>query len=124
MRNFLCFTTTPADGPHVDLAVATMQVDGVGILAEGDHPPGDGCRIGHALPPQPGDLQGVGESELVLPLAWRQVALDDHVDALDDESVRVILEGENALQPQDVGTVGLGHIADPTHEHVRVQFAA
>ena len=32
MRNFLCFTTTPADAPHVDLAVATMQADGIGIL--------------------------------------------------------------------------------------------
>ncbi|MEZ4555700.1 MAG: glycosyltransferase [Caldilineaceae bacterium] len=32
MRNFLCFTTTPAAGPHVDLAVATMQADGIGIL--------------------------------------------------------------------------------------------
>ncbi|MEZ4714979.1 MAG: beta-ketoacyl synthase N-terminal-like domain-containing protein [Caldilineaceae bacterium] len=32
MRNFLCFTTTPAAGPHVDLAGATMQADGIGIL--------------------------------------------------------------------------------------------
>src|SRR5690606_21327497 len=34
------------------------------------------------------------------------VALDDHVDALHDIALRIILEGDDALEPQDVGQIG------------------
>src|SRR5690606_34228038 len=52
------------------------------------------------------------------------VALDDHVDALHDVAFLITLEGDDALEAQDVGTVGLGDLLDPREEPVGVHLAA
>src|SRR5690606_3243041 len=59
----------------------------------------------------------------VLPRAL-VVALDDHVDALHDIALGIALEGDNALQAQDVRAVDVGHRLDPGEEAVRVHLAA
>ena len=43
-----------------------------------------------------------------LPVAL-EVAVEDHVDALEDEALGLVLEGEDALQPQDLRPVPLCH---------------
>src|SRR5690606_40777495 len=50
------------------------------------------------------------------------VALDDHVDALHDIALRIILEGDDALEPQDVGPVDLRRFLYPGEELLRVHF--
>lgn len=51
------------------------------------------------------------------------IALDDHVHTLQHVALRVILEGQDALETQDLGAVFLGHAVDPGEEGVRIQLA-
>src|SRR5690606_5564925 len=59
---------------------------------------------------------------IVLPRSL-MVALDDHMYALHDIAFRIILEGNDALQPQDVRAVHLGRFLNPGKELLRVHFA-
>ena len=49
------------------------------------------------------------------------IALDDHVDALEDVALRVVLEGEDALEAEDVGSEGLGELLDPREEELGIE---
>src|SRR5690606_31402376 len=44
------------------------------------------------------------------------IALDDHMNALHDIALGIVLEGDDALEPQDVGAVHLGRLLDPGEE--------
>src|SRR5579864_6014356 len=49
------------------------------------------------------------------------VAVEDHVHALEDEAVVVVLERQDALAAQDVRTFGLHQVLHPWEEFVRVE---
>lgn len=51
------------------------------------------------------------------------IALDDHVHTLQHVALRVILEGQDALETQDLRAVFLGHAVDPGEEGLRIQLA-
>ena len=53
-----------------------------------------------------------------LPVAL-QVAVEDHVHALEDVALRLVGKGEDALGAQDVRAVALHQLVDPGHEHGR-----
>ena len=57
-----------------------------------------------------------------LPVAL-QVAVEDHVHALEDEALRLVREGHDALAAQDVRALDLGQVRDPRHELLRVDLA-
>src|SRR5690606_32603291 len=59
----------------------------------------------------------------VLPRAL-VVAFDDHVHALYDVAVRVVPEGDDALEAQDIRAFELGDLLDPREELLRVHLAA
>ncbi len=52
------------------------------------------------------------------------IALDDHVHALDDITLRIVLEGDDALEAQDVRPLRLGDLLDPGEEALGVHLAA
>src|SRR5262245_34065535 len=54
-----------------------------------------------------------------LPVAL-QVALEHHVHALEDETLGLVLEGEDALGAQDIGALALHEIVDPGHERLGI----
>src|SRR5687767_144366 len=56
------------------------------------------------------------------PLAL-QVAVQDHVHALEDEALRLVGKGDDALAAQDARPLALGELVDPRHEDVRVHLA-
>src|SRR5665647_812533 len=49
------------------------------------------------------------------------IAVENHVDALEHEPLRVVLEVEDALGPQDVLALGRHQILHPGEKLVRVQ---
>ena len=56
------------------------------------------------------------------PFALR-IAVEDHVDALEDEAIRLVLEGQDAFRAQDVRPLALHQIVDPGHELVGIDIA-
>jgi hypothetical protein len=48
------------------------------------------------------------------------VAIEQHVNPLDDEALVVVLQRQNALHAQQVGAVLLRDVLDPGHEPVRL----
>src|SRR5690606_26560464 len=52
------------------------------------------------------------------------VAFDDHVHALDDVAFRVVPEGDDALEAQDVRAFDLRDLLDPREELLRIHLAA
>ncbi|MND86186.1 hypothetical protein D3C80_781390 [compost metagenome] len=52
------------------------------------------------------------------------VALDDHVHALHHVTLRITLEGDDALEAQNVGAVCLGDLLDPREEPLGVHLTA
>src|SRR5215471_244768 len=57
---------------------------------------------------------------VVLPRAL-VVAVEDHVHALKNEAVGIVLEGENAFRTQDVGAILRDKILDPGKEFVGIK---
>lgn len=51
------------------------------------------------------------------------IALDDHMDALDDIALVIVAEGENALEAQDIRALFLGDLLHPWEEFVGIEFA-
>src|SRR5690606_13080122 len=51
------------------------------------------------------------------------IPLDDHVHTLKDVAIRVILEGNDALEPQDVRPFYLRDLLDPRKELLRIHLA-
>src|SRR5262249_14999798 len=52
------------------------------------------------------------------------IALDDHVHTLHDISLGIFLEGDDALEAQNVRSLRLGDLLDPGEEALRVHLAA
>src|SRR4051812_30570630 len=61
-----------------------------------------------------------GAPLVILPGAL-MVAVEDHVHALEHETLRVVLEGENALAAQNAGALLLHQILHPGEELVRIE---
>src|SRR5688572_6222360 len=59
------------------------------------------------------DLRGVLLARLPLAL---HVAVQDHVNALEYEALRLVRERHNAFAAQDVRPLDLGEVRDPGHE--------
>src|SRR5687768_7947767 len=51
------------------------------------------------------------------------VAVQDHVDALEDEALRLVRESHDPLAAQDVRPLDLGQVRDPRHEFFRIDLA-
>src|SRR5262245_24843394 len=51
------------------------------------------------------------------------VAFDDHVNALDDVAVRIVLERDDAFEAQNVRAFHLGGLLDPREKLLRVHLA-
>ena len=50
------------------------------------------------------------------------VPLNDHVNPLYDKPVIISGKGNNTLQPQDIGPVGLGQFVDPWEKFLMIHF--
>lgn len=52
------------------------------------------------------------------------IAFDDHMDALNHVPVSITLEGDDAFEAQDVGSLGLCELVNPREEFFRLHLAA
>lgn len=52
------------------------------------------------------------------------ITFDDHVNTLNDIAFRIVLERDDALEAQDLRTIGLRNLLDPREETIGVHFAA
>ena len=59
---------------------------------------------------------------LIIPPGALVIALDEHMDTLDDIALVIVLEGKNSLQAKYVRADFLGYLGYPWKEESRVKF--
>lgn len=70
------------------------------------------------------DEDKLAHSHFVVPPCPLMIALDNHVNALQNIPIRIALERDDSLQTEDIRTLHLRKFPDPGEEALRVQFAA